>query len=98
MFIITTALIAFVRRNNLKVFFRRNLRLLDPTFGDYFMDVLTGGGLGDLCRKRILKDKQPVITNPILIQLGFRRLAYNPYATHPKRYVASKKTPARLGR
>ena len=78
MFIITTALIAFVRRNNLKVFFRRNLRLLDPTFGDYFMDVLTGGGLGDLCRKRILKDKQPVITNPILIQLGFRRLAYNP--------------------
>ena len=98
MFIITTALIAFVRRNNLKVFFRRNLRLLDPTFGDYFMDVLTGGGLGDLCRKRILKDKQPVITNPILIQLGFRRLAYNPYATHPKRYVHSKKTPARLGR
>ena len=98
MFIITTALIAFVRRNNLKVFFRRNLRLLDPTFGDYFMDVLTGGGLGDLCRKRILKDKQPVITNPILIQLGFRRLAYNPYATHPKRYVPSKKTPARLGR
>lgn len=98
MFIITTALIAFVRRNNLKVFFRRNLRLLDPTFGDYFMDVLTGGGLGDLCRKRILKDKQPVITNPILIQLGFRRLAYNPYATHPKRYVPNKKSQVRLGR
>ena len=98
MLIITTALIAFVRRNNLKVFFRRNLRLLDPTFGDYFMDVLTGGGLGDLCRKRILKDKQPVITNPILIQLGFRRLAYNPYATHPKRYVPNKKSPVRLGR
>ena len=98
MFIITTALIAFVRRNNLKVFFRRNLRLLDPTFGDYFMDVLTGGGLGDLCRKWILKDNQPVITNPLLIKLGFRRLTYNPYATHPKRYVPSKKTPARLGR
>ena len=98
MFIITTALIAFVRRNNLKVFFRRNLRLLDPTFGDYFMDVLTGGGLGDLCRKRILKDKQPVITNPILIQLGFRRLTYNPYATHPKRYVPNKKSQVRLGR
>ena len=98
MLIITTALIAFVRRNNLKVFFRRNLRLLDPTFGDYFMDVLTGGGLGDLCRKRILKDNQPVITNPLLIKLGFRRLAYNPYATHPKRYVPNKKSPVRLGR
>ena len=98
MLIITTALIAFVRRNNLKVFFRRNLRLLDPTFGDYFMDVLTGGGLGDLCRKWILKDNQPVITNPLLIKLGFRRLAYNPYATHPKRYVPNKKSPVRLGR
>ena len=98
MFIITTALIAFVRRNNLKVFFRRNLRLLDPTFGDYFMDVLTGGGLGDLCRKWILKDNQPVITNPLLIKLGFRRLTYNPYATHPKRYVPNKKSPVRLGR
>ena len=98
MLIITTALIAFVRRNNLKVFFRRNLRLLDPTFGDYFMDVLTGGGLGDLCRKWILKDNQPVITNPLLIKLGFRRLTYNPYATHPKRYVPNKKSPVRLGR
>ncbi|WP_405287442.1 cell wall biosynthesis protein [Methanobrevibacter sp.] len=98
MFIITTALIAFVRRNNLKVFFRRNLRLLDPTFGDYFMDVLTGGGLGDLCRKWILKDNQPVITNPLLIKLGFRRLTYNPYATHPKRYVPNKKSQVRLGR
>lgn len=98
MFIITTALIAFVRRNNLKVFFRRNLRLLDPTFGDYFMDVLTGGGLGDLLRKWILKDQQPVITNPILIKLGFRRLTYNPYATHPKRYVPNKKSQLRLGR
>lgn len=98
MFIITTSLIAFVRRNNLKVFFRRNLRLLDPTFGDYFMDVLTGGGLGDLLRKWILKDQQPVITNPILIKLGFRRLTYNPYATHPKRYVPNKKSQLRLGR
>ncbi len=98
MFIITTALIAFVRRNNLKVFFRRNLRLLDPTFGDYFMDVLTGGGLGDLLRKWILKDKQPIITNPLLIKLGFRRLTYNPYASHPRRYVPNKKTQVRLGR
>ena len=97
MFIVVTALIAFVRRNNLKVFFRQNLRLLDPTFGDYFMDVLTGGGLGDLFRKWILKDKQYNITNPLLIELGFRRLLYNPHADHPKRYVP-KNSNAGLGR
>ena len=64
---------------------------MDPTFGDYFMDVLTGGGLGDLFRKWILEDKQPIVTNPILISLGFRRLLYNPYASHPKRYVPKQK-------
>lgn len=90
LFIVTTALIAFVRRNTLKVFFRQNLRLLDPTFGDYFMDVLTGGGLGDLFRKWIFKHKQYEVTNPLLISLGFRRLLYNPHAYHPKRYVPSK--------
>ena len=99
LFLATTALIAFVRRNTLKVFFRQNLGLLDPTFGDYFMDVLTGGGLGDLIRKWTLKDRQPVVTNPTLIQLGFRRLLYNPHATHPKRYVPNKQQPkVRLGR
>jgi hypothetical protein len=97
MFIVVTALIAFVRRNTLKVFFRQNLRLLDPTFGDYFMDVLTGGGLGDLFRKWILKDKQYDITNPLLIELGFRRLLYNPHADHPKRYVP-KNSNTGLGR
>lgn len=97
LFIVTTALIAFVRRNNLKIFFRQNLRILDPTFGDYFMDVLTGGGLGDLLRKWILKDKQYEITDPFLISLGFRRLLYNPYADHPKRYVPSKQK-LRLGK
>ena len=98
LFIITTALIAFVRRNTLKVFFRQNLRLLDPTFGDYFMDVLTGGGLGDLIRKWTLREKQPTVTNPMLIQLGFRRLLYNPNAPHPKSYVPKEKQPVRLGR
>lgn len=78
--IITTTLIAFVRRNTLKVFFRQRLGLINPTFGDYFMDVLTGGGLGDLARKYILKDKQYSVTNPLLISLGFRRLLYNPHA------------------
>ena len=48
LFLITTALIAFVRRNTLKVFFRQRLGLVNPTFGEYFMDVLTGGGLGEL--------------------------------------------------
>ena len=95
--IITIALIAFVRRNNLRVFFRQNLRILDPTFGDYFMDVLTGGGLGDLLRKLILKDKQYNIKNPTLISLGFRRLLFNPYADHPKKYVPSNHIP-RLGK
>lgn len=96
---ITTALIAFVRRNTLRIFFRQNLGLLNPTFGDYFMDVLTGGGLGDLLRKFILEDKQYSVENPILIALGFRRLLYNPYA---KRTIHSnytmKKQPPRLGR
>lgn len=84
LFIITTALIAFVRRNTLKLFFRQKLGLMNPTFGDYFMDVLTGGGLGDLVRKFVLKDKQYPVTNPLLISLGFRRLLYNPHARrHP---------------
>jgi len=97
--IITTALIAFVRRNNLKVFFRQQLRLLNPTFGDFFMDVLTGGGLGDMVRKLVLKDNQPAVTNPLLILLGFRRLLYNPYARHPARYVPNAERPIpRLGK
>ena len=96
LFIITTALIAFVRRNTLIVFFRQNLGLVNPTFGDFFMDVLTGGGMGDLLRKWILKDKQYVIRNPLLISLGFRRLLYNPYAVHYRRN--SPNTIPRLGR
>lgn len=86
---ITVALIAFVRRNNLRVFFRQNLRILNPTFGDYFMDVLTGGGLGDLFRKLILKDKQFDIKNPLLVSLGFRRLLSNP-VSHAKEYTPKK--------
>ena len=61
------------------------------------MDVLTGGGLGDLLRKWILKDKQYDVTNPLLISLGFRRLLYNPHADHPQRYVP-KNQKVRLGR
>jgi hypothetical protein len=80
--IFTVCFIAFVRRSTLKVFFRQRLRILDPTFGDYIMDVLTGGGLGDLLRKWILKDKQYEVKNEILISLGFRRLLFNPHAIH----------------
>ena len=93
---ITTALIAFVRRNNLTVFFRQQLRILDPTFGDFFMDVLTGGGLGDLLRKLFLEDKQYVVKSPLLISLGFRRLLFNPYAVHTDSFV--QKEPQSLGR
>ena len=99
LFIISTAFIAFVRRNTLVVFFRQNLGLLDPTFGDFFMDVLTGGGLGDLLRKWILKDKQYVVHNPLLISLGFRRLLYNPHARHSRNYILNNTKPRlRLGR
>lgn len=95
--IITTALIAFVRRYNLRIFFRQELGIYDPTFGDFFMDVLTGGGLGDLLRKWILKDKQKTVTNPLLIALGFRRLLYNPHASSYRRYVPDNYIP-RLGK
>ena len=91
--IITIALIAFVRRNNLRVFFRQQLGLYDPTFGDYFMDVLTGGGLGDLLRRWILRDKQYEVKNPLLISLGFRRLLYNPNGIRPMRPTPSNEIP-----
>lgn len=91
--IFTVCFTAFVRRSTLKVFFRQKLRLLDPTFGDYVMDVLTGGGLGDLIRKWILKDNQYEVTNEILKSFGFRRLLFNPHASHPKAFIP-KKTPS----
>lgn len=85
--IFTVCFTAFVRRTTLKVFFRQRLRILDPTFGDFVMDVLTGGGLGDLFRKWILKDKQYEVTNEILISLGFRRLLFNPHAIHTEGFI-----------
>lgn len=65
------------------------LNLTNPTFGDLFMDVLTGGGLGDLFRKIILKERQYVVKNNLLILLGFRRLLYNPYAPNHERVVST---------
>lgn len=92
LFLATTVLIALIRRNNLRRFFARKLNLKNPTFGDYFMDILTGGGLGDAFRRVILRRKQYTVKNPILISLGFRRLLYNPFAhrtqhTHNKYQV-----------
>lgn len=78
--LITTLVIAFLRRNNLKTFLESNLEIKDPKFGDYYMDVLTGGGLGDLIRRITLKKRIINIKNPILIILGFRRLLHNPYS------------------
>ncbi len=78
--LITTLLIAFIRRKNLKKFLEENLQITGPSFGDYFMDVLTGGGLGDLLRRFLLGKRSINIKNRLLIFLGFRRLVYNPYS------------------
>lgn len=78
--LVTTMVIAYLRQHNLKQFLEKNLNINDPRFGDYFMDVLTGGGLGDLVRRTTLKKRNVTIKNPILVSLGFRRLFYNPYS------------------
>jgi UDP-GlcNAc:undecaprenyl-phosphate GlcNAc-1-phosphate transferase len=78
--LVTTLIIAFIRRRNLQEFLEQNLDIKNPVFGDYFMDVLTGGGLGDLFRRFLFRNKQIVIENNLLRILGFRRLFYNPYA------------------
>ncbi|MDL2270988.1 cell wall biosynthesis protein, partial [Methanobrevibacter sp. OttesenSCG-928-I08] len=90
--IITICLSAFVRRNTLRIFLVRKLQIPNPTFGDYFMDVLTGGGLGDLFRRLFLGKNQYYIKNDFLIILGFRRLIYNPYAPNNGRYNSNDKS------
>jgi len=77
--IITSFLIAFLRRSNLKKFLETNLNIPNPTYGDLIMDVLTGGGLGDLFRRFALGRRKIIIMNRFLIFLGFRRLVFNPY-------------------
>ena len=78
-FFIVTLVIAFLRRNTLKIFLENKLGIMNPNFADYFMDVLTGGGLGDLVRKFTLRNKKIIIKSSVLKKLGFRRLLYNPY-------------------
>ena len=87
LFIVTTALIAYIRRRKLSRFLINKLHISNPTFGDLFMDVLTGGGLGDLFRKIILGERQQVVTDNLLISLGFRRLLYNPYSPNLERVI-----------
>jgi hypothetical protein len=80
----------------LKEFFARNLKIFNPAPGDYFMDVLTGGGLGDLIRKIFLKNKQISIKNHVLMFLGFRRLFFNPYAIDNNNKYIPKKSKSSL--
>lgn len=87
LFIVTTALIAYIRRRKLSRFLINKLHINNPTFGDLFMDVLTGGGLGDLFRKIILGERQLVVTDNLLIPLGFRRLLYNPHSPNLERVI-----------
>ena len=78
--IITALLIAFLRRENLKNFLETNLKITNPRYGDLLMDVLTGGGLGDLLRRLLLGKQTITIKNRFLIFLGLRRLFYNPHS------------------
>ncbi|PKL71199.1 MAG: cell wall biosynthesis protein [Methanobacteriales archaeon HGW-Methanobacteriales-2] len=78
--IITSFIIALLRRKNLKDFLEKTLKISNPTYGDLWMDVATGGGLGDLLRRILLRKRAIIIENRFLIILGFRRLFYNPYS------------------
>lgn len=78
--LVTTMVIAYLRRKNLRPFLEKNLNIKDPNFGDCFMDVLTGGGLGDLIRRMTIKNRSITVKNSIMIFFGFRRLLHNPYA------------------
>jgi hypothetical protein len=80
LFIITLFVISFIRRKNLNIFLEEKLDIKNPYFGDYIMDVLTGGGLGDLIRKIILGKREIIIKKHLFKILGFRRLFYNPHA------------------
>lgn len=80
--ILTSIVIAILRRKNLQNFLETKLNIPDPTFGDYFMDVLTGGGLGDLLRRIVLGKRNIMVKNRIGIFFGLRRLFYNPYSTN----------------
>ncbi len=80
LFTLSLFVTAFIRRKNLNIFLEERLEIKNPYFGDYVMDVLTGGGLGDLLRKIIIGKREIIIKRHTFKILGFRRLVYNPYA------------------
>lgn len=80
LFICTVILIAFIRRKNLEKVLEKNYLIENPNFGDYVMDVLSGGGLGDFIRKIVLKKRKIDVNNSFLEKIGFRRLLYNPFS------------------
>lgn len=88
-FVIVVFLIAIIRSPTLYEFLTMKLRIYNPTFGDYIMDVLTGGGLGDFIRRLLFGTNQVNVTNPLLIILGFRRLLYNPYAPNHQQHFSN---------
>ena len=84
LFLITAIIIAYLRRETLNYYLEHYLGIPNPTFGDFVMDVLTGGGLGDLFRKLILGTKVINVENSTLISLGVRRLVHNPIKINDK--------------
>ncbi|MBE6494220.1 MAG: cell wall biosynthesis protein [Methanosphaera stadtmanae] len=84
LFLITAIIIAYQRKETLNYYLEHYLGIANPTFGDFVMDVLTGGGLGDLFRKLILGTRVINVENSILISLGVRRLVHNPIKINNK--------------
>lgn len=78
--VLTSILIAYLRRSKLRNFLEKELEIDKPYFGDLLMDVLTGGGLGDLIRRLTFRKRKIIIKNRLGKFLGLRRLFYNPHA------------------
>lgn len=93
LFLITTMIIAKLREETLHYYLENYLHIENPTYGDYVMDVLTGGGLGDLFRRLILENKQYAVNNTLAIKIGGRRLAYNPHARNSNKKESLEKHP-----
>lgn len=82
LFLAAPLVTAILRRGNLSGFLEEKLGIENPTLGDLYMDVLTGGGLGDLFRRILFGKRSFRVDNPVLIALGVRRLLFNPHASH----------------
>lgn len=82
LFLTAPLVTAILRRGNLTGFLEEKIGIENPTFGDLYMDVMTGGGLGDLLRRILLGRRSFRVDNPVLIAVGVRRLLFNPYASH----------------